>query len=171
MYDRCPWDNLAYTLQANAEGKISDEVTAASISLVRESMRELDIIFWIKRNDNIKVVDDGVRETDEEYIDTTEQIFQELYDQYCDNMEHDVFYPKDDCPAIIQIEDVTLDDRLFFIGEFIDAKGDLIETKDSVLSSENLELMEQILSDHQNEIKTEEQLMQLMEEIKKSKND
>ncbi len=169
VYDRCPWDNLAYTLQGNANGIISDAVAAASISLVRESMKQLDIIFWIKRDENIIIKDDGMRDVNREFIEQTEEIFQDLYHQYTENSESDIFYPKDDCPAIIQVEGSTVDDRLAFIGEFIDYKGDLIETTDSILSAENLKLMEQLLTDQEIEIKNEEDLMKLMNELKKTK--
>jgi predicted ATPase len=38
IFDRCTWDNLAYTLVANSYEQVSDEVTAASISFVKESI-------------------------------------------------------------------------------------------------------------------------------------
>lgn len=166
VYDRCPFDNLAYTLQGNTNGIISDEVTAATISFVKESMKNLDIIFWIKKNPNIKVVADGLRDTDEGFIAQTEQVFQELYNQYSEHLEVDVFFPKEDAPAIICIDEYfpTVDDRLMFIGEFIDYKGDLIETDTSILDPSNIELLESILGTQMKEQGEEARL----EEIKKA---
>ncbi len=168
VYDRCPWDNLAYTLQGNANGKISDEVTAASISFVKESMKELDIIFWLKYNPAIKIVDDGLRDAKVDFIKQTDQVFKELFDQYMENLEVDVFYPKDDCPAIICIDEffTSLDDRLMFIGEFIDYKGDLIEDQNSILDPSNVEMLEQILGAQKKEQGEELKLKDIMKGFK-----
>ena len=168
VYDRCPWDNLAYTLQGNSNGLISDDITAATISFVKESMKDLDIIFWIKRNKAIKVVDDKLRDTDEGFITQTEQVFEQLFDQYMENLEVDVFYPKEDCPAIICIDEhfSTVDDRLMFIGEFLDYKGDLIETETSILDPSNVELLEEIIGAQAKEMSEEERLKALIKALK-----
>ena len=168
IYDRCPWDNLAYTLHGNALGNISDETTAATISFVKESMKDLDIIFWLRYNPSIKIVKDVLRETNLDYIKQTDQIFQGLFDQYMENLEQDVFYPKEDCPAIVCIDEnfASLDDRLMFIGEFIDHKGDLIEG-DSLLDPENLEFLEQLVGDQTREKENEERINQIVKEFKK----
>jgi len=168
VYDRCPLDNLAYTLQGNALGKITDETTAATISFVKESMKDLDIIFWLKYNPAIKIVKDGLRDTNVEYIKQTDQIFQGLFDQYMENLEYDVFFPKDDCQAFICIDNSfsTVDDRLMFIGEFIDYKGDLIEG-DSLLDPNNLELLEQMVKDQERETENEERINKIVSEFKK----
>lgn len=168
VYDRCPLDNLAYTLQGNALGKITDETTAATISFVKESMKDLDIIFWLKYNPTIKIVKDDLRDTNEEYIKQTDQIFQGLFDQYMENLEYDVFFPKDDCPAFICIDNSfsTVDDRLMFIGEFIDYKGDLIEG-DSLLDPDNLEFLENMLKDQERETENEARINKIVSEFKK----
>lgn len=151
VYDRCPWDNLAYTLHGNSKGKISDEVAAASISFVKESMKGLDIIFWLPFNNKIKVVDDGLRDANLDYIKEVDQIFSDLYHQYSDNLEQNLFYPAEDCPAIIPIDEswLTVDDRLFFVSQFIDKNGELIETEPggSILDPQNAELMENMLEE------------------------
>lgn len=168
VFDRNPWDNLAYTLQGNANGKISDQVTAATISFVKEAMKGIDIIFWIKYNPTIKIVNDGLRDTDESFIKQTDQIFQGLFDQYMDNLENDVFYPKDDCPAIICIDEhfSTVDDRLRFIGEFLDHKGDLIEGEE-LFNPENMNILEQMLGEQVKEKENEDRINKIIAEFKK----
>jgi predicted ATPase len=168
VYDRCPLDNLAYTLQGNALGNITDETTAATISFVKESMKDLDIIFWLKYNPTIKIVKDGLRDTNEEYIKQTDQIFQGLFDQYMENLEYDVFFPRDDCPAFICIDNSfsTVDDRLMFIGEFIDHRGELIEG-DSLLDPDNLEFLENMLKDQERETENEARINKIVSEFKK----
>ena len=166
IFDRNPWDNLAYTLQGNANGLISDEVAAATISLVREALKDLDIIFWIKKDATIKVVADGLRDITEGFIEQTEEIFKDLFHQYCENLESDIFYPPQDCPALIMMEGSTVDDRLAFIGEFIDYKGDLIETETSILDPKNVELLEQMIGEQKGEMANEAQLQAIMKQFK-----
>lgn len=166
IYDRCPWDNLAYTLQGNSNNLISDEVTAATISLVRESMKGLDIIFWLKRDPNIKIVNDTMRETDPSFLQQTDQIFEDLMHQYCENLESDIFYPKEDSPLIIQVEGSTVDDRIAFIAEFIDRNGNLIETETSILDPQNLDILEQMMKDQEGQKLSEDQLNAVMKKLK-----
>jgi len=168
VYDRCPWDNIAYTLQGNQDDLINDEITAASISLVREALKQIDIIFWFKYDPSIRVVKDGLRDTNVDFIKATDKIFEDLYYQYCENLESDIFYPKDDCPAIIQLDGKTVDDRIQFIGEFLDYKGDLIETQNSILDPSNTELLEQLIGDQQKEMANDLQVKKLMKQIRKS---
>lgn len=168
IYDRCPLDNLAYALHGNAIGKIGNQTAAATISFVKESMRDLDIIFWLKYNPSIKIVDDDMRDTNLQYIKQVDGIFQGLFDQYMENLEQDVFFPSEDCPAIVCIDEhfTTIDDRLMFIGEFIDHKGDLIEG-DSLLDPENLEVLEQMVKDQERETVNEERINKIISEFKK----
>lgn len=168
VYDRCTWDNLVYTLVANSYDQISDEVTAATISLVRESMKHLDIIFWLPFDDSIKIVDDGVRDTNIEHIKEVDGVFAQLYDHYADNLETDIFYPKEDCPAIIPVEGKTIDDRLFYISQFIDEQGSLIEPDNNFFSEENLQLLESLLKDQEAAGKSDAAVQKIMKEIKKN---
>lgn len=168
IYDRCPLDNLAYTLHGNAMGKISDETAAATISFVKESMRDLDIIFWLKYNPAIKIVNDNLRDTNIDYIKQVDGIFQGLFDQYMENLEQDVFFPAEDCPAIVCINEqfATIDDKLMFIGEFLDYKGDLIEGE-SMLDPDNLEVLEQMVKDQERETENEDRINKIVKEFKK----
>jgi hypothetical protein len=169
VYDRCPWDNLAYTLYGNSKGTISDEVTAATISFTRESMKKLDMIFYLRYDENVRIVDDGLRDVDASFLKDTRQIFEDLFDQYMDNMDMDIFYPKDDCPAIITVEGSTVDDRLMFLGEFLDKNGDLIDDEgSSILSPDNLELMEQMMKEQLFQTEEDKRMLKLIDSIKKN---
>ena len=168
IYDRCPLDNLVYTLQGNLRGLISDDIAAVTIPIVRESMRNLDIIFWLKYNPAIKIVDDGLRDSDLEYIKETDQIFSEVFQDHMDNLDNDIFFPKDDCPAIIALDDMfpTVDDRMMFIGEFLDTNGDLIETAESVLSPESLELFERMMTEQEKQKEADDRLNEIIKSLK-----
>jgi hypothetical protein len=169
IFDRCSYDNLAYTLQGNALNLIPDTVAAASISLVRESLKDLDIIFWLKYNPDIKTVDNGTRETNIDYIMGTEKVFQDLFDQYMENLESDVFFPKEDCPAIIAIDNdfSSVDDRLMFIGEFLDKNGILIEPENSILDLENNDMLTNMIGDQQKAQEADERLLKIIKEFKR----
>lgn len=166
IYDRCTWDNLAYTLVANSYDQVSDEVAAATISLVRESMKTLDIIFWLPFDEEIKIVDDGMRDVDENHIREIDEVFNQLYEHYADNLETDIFYPKEDCPAIIPVEGKTVDDRLFYISQFIDANGALIEPDENIFSEDNLQMLEALLKDQDAAGKADAAVQKLVKEIK-----
>ncbi len=171
VFDRGVWDNLAYTLQGNSGGLISDEVCAATISLVRESLKNVDIIFWLPYNPNIRIVNDGLRDTDLEFIKETDKIFSDLFHQYMENLESEIFYPAQDCPAIIKIDEqfLGLDDRIAFIAEFLDPNGDLIETENSILDPANVDLLEQMMQDQQKQGIDEEQMKRVIQSFVKPK--
>ena len=169
VYDRCPWDALAYTLQANEANKISDEVTAAVIDIVKASLKNVDIIFWLKYDPNIKIVSNGVREVDTKFIQKTDEIFSDLYQQYANHLEDSPFYLAEDCPAIVPVEGLTVDDRIAWIGEFINAKGDLIVTESSILAPENVDLMEQMLKEQGDWVEKDNQYKNLTQQIKNFK--
>jgi predicted ATPase len=169
IYDRCPLDNLVYTLHANERNLISDEITAATIDIVKASLKDLDIIFWLKYDPSIKVVKDGLRDTDIQYIKEIDEIFAGLYEQYTDHLKNTPFYIAEDCPAIIPIEGLSIDDRVAWIGEFIDTRGDLIETKESVLDPKNLDMMEQMLKEQGLWMKKDSEFKQMTDQIKNFK--
>ena len=169
IFDRCTWDNLAYTLVANSYDQVSDEVTAASISFVKESMKNIDIIFWLEYDPDIKILDNGIRDSNIDYIKEVNGVFSQLYDHYCDNLESDIFYPKEDCPAIIPIEGKTVDDRIFYISQFINDNGKLIEPSGDIFSEENLQILEQMLTDQNKAKSDDEEVVKLMKEISKIK--
>jgi adenylate kinase family enzyme len=169
IYDRCPLDNLVYTLHANERNLISDEITAATIDIVKASLKDLDIIFWLKYDSSIKVVKDGLRDTDIKFIKEIDELFVGLYEQYTDHLENTPFFIAEDCPAIIPIEGLSIDDRIAWIGEFIDTKGDLIETTDSVLDPKNLDMLEQMLKEQGTWVEKDNQFKNLAKEIKNFK--
>lgn len=169
IHDRCPLDNLAYSLHAAENDLISEDVLGITVDIVRRSLKNLDIIFWLKYDPAIKIVNDGTRDTNLKYIQEIDDIFAGLYEQYTDHLENTPFFIADDMPAIIPIDMTNLDDRIAWIGEFIDQKGDLIETQESVLDPKNLEMMEQMLKDQGMWIEKDNQFKNLTNQIKNFK--
>lgn len=170
IYDRCPLDNLAYSLYAAEKNLIDENVLGVTVDVVRRSLKNLDIIFWIKYDPTIKIVNDSLRDTDETFIKDIDEIFAGLYEQYSDHLENTPFFIADNCPAIIPIENLpALDSRLAWIGEFIDQNGDLIETESSVLDPKNLELMEKMLKEQGQWVEKDNQFKNLAKELKNFK--
>ena len=84
VYDRCPLDAVAYTMWANGkemEG-FTDEFVEKQITMSREALRSLDIIFMTRFNEKFGVVDDGTRDVDLKFINEMDNIFYTLYAIY-----------------------------------------------------------------------------------------
>jgi len=147
IFDRCALDNLVYTLWGVHKGNISSEYADSIIPKVRESLRNIDIIFLIKHDRHISIEQDGVRDTNIEYIKEIDAIFSLIYDDYlkCDETTFTIF-PKDDIPAIIEIGG-TREQRIAQIADYIDPFGNVIETKpeESVLSPDQIKQMEELV--------------------------
>ena len=151
VYDRCLLDNLVYTLWSyryqpgSIDGKFVDE----TIDMVKESMRKLDIIFYIPADKcNFDIVNDTFRDTNLNYRKEIDQLFKMLLSEYNDNYDADVFFPKGDSPAIIELSG-TREQRLLAISDYIDLDGTLHGEDKSIFSSEQLTLMETVLREQQ----------------------
>jgi len=165
VYDRSPWDCLAYTLQGNEADIISDGTTAAIVDIVKNSLKHIDIIFWLRHDPSIRIVDDGMRDTDLDFIKKSDQIFSDLYHQYAEHLETSPFYLMEDCPAIIPVEGQSIDDRIAWIGEFLNERGELIETEKSILDPENVQILEQMLKDQGMQIEKDNEFKNLAKQI------
>jgi len=132
VYDRCPLDNIVYSMWANEKGAsdIDDAFISKCIKQVRESIKDLDIIFWMPYNENIAIARDGMRETDVEYIKEINNIFEVVYNQYLYNDKF-VLFDKEDRPAIIPIFSSDRFMRIKDITHYIDLSGDVVAPDDS----------------------------------------
>jgi len=129
IMDRCPIDNLVYSLWAFEKGigDIDKEFIDKCIPLVCESMRHLDIIFFlpITKAAPVKIVDDKMRETDPMYIKEIDNIFKMIGAQHHENNGKNPFFPKDDAPGWIEIFGQP-QVRIAMIKQYLDVDGDLI---------------------------------------------
>ena len=139
VFDRCPLDNIAYTLWANAKGLVSDEFVEKCIPIVRESMRFLDIIFFIPitKAAPVEIEDNGTRETDKYYIQEIDHVLKSLYAQWREDT--DVFFPKEDSPAVIEVFGSPLE-RIAMIKMYLDNDGDAIGEQGIINPTELAEL-------------------------------
>ncbi len=130
IMDRCPIDNLVYSLWCfeKGVGGIDKEYIDKIIPLVCESMRNLDIIFFIpitKAAPKIDVEEDGMRETDKMYIKEIDNIFKMIGAQHIENNGKNPFFPKDDAPGWIEVFGDPMV-RIAMIKQYLDVDGDLI---------------------------------------------
>ena len=129
IMDRCPIDNLIYSLWAFEKGigDIDKEFIDKCIPLVCESMKHLDIIFFlpITKAAPVKIVDDKMRETDPIYIKEIDNIFKMIGAQHHENNGRNPFFPKDDAPGWIEIFGQP-QVRIAMIKQYLDVDGDLI---------------------------------------------
>jgi hypothetical protein len=136
VYDRCPIDNIIYSMWANdkQQGDIDDEFIASCIPMVRESIKDLDIIFWLPFNESIAIQNDNMRETDELYIREIDNIFEMVYKQFLYNDKFPLF-DSQDRPAMIEITKTARHERLLEIANYISIEGDSINPDEQWIKS------------------------------------
>lgn len=156
IFDRCPLDNLVYSMWSfeKQAADIDKEFIDKCIPLVCESMRHLDIIFFlpITKVAPVKIEQREGREIDENYNKEIDNIFKAIQRSYYTGKSP--FFPKDDSPAIIEIFG-SPEERIEMIKLYLNEKGDLTGEEQSVLSKENLDMMEVLLK-AQNDVKSKE---------------
>ena len=136
IMDRCPIDNLVYSLWCfeKGVGDIDEAFIDKCIPIVCESMRNLDIIYFIPitKTAPVEIVEDGVREIDPMYIKEIDNIFKMIGAQQIENNGKNPFFPKDDSPTWIEVFGDRLV-RIAMIKQYLDVDGDLIGgTKESL---------------------------------------
>jgi len=174
IFDRCPLDNLVYSMWAmSQEGNdIDEDFIDECIPIVRESLKNLDIIFFIPitKHNSINIEDNGDRETDEQYIKEIDSFFKVLQRHYHEHPQDNPFFPRDDSPALIEVFG-TEEERIGMIKLYIDAEGDLIGGEGSdIFNAENLEAMENLLLSQEHAKKDEDEFKEQLEKIKEISN-
>lgn len=157
IFDRCPLDNLVYSLWSfeKQASDIDKDFIDKCIPLVCESMRHLDIIFFlpITKFSPVVIEEKENRETDNTFIKEVDNIFKVLQRAY--HTGASPFFPKDDSPAIIEIFG-TPEERIKMIELYLDKNGELYGDEHSVLNPENLDMMEALIK-AQNKAKDQEE--------------
>ena len=171
IFDRCPLDNLVYSMWAmSQEGNdIDEDFIDECIPIVRESLKNLDIIFFIPitKHNQIDIQENGNRETDEKYIKEIDNFFKVLQRHYHEHPQDNPFFPRDDSPALIEIFGKP-EERMAMIRLYIDAEGDLVggDGGSEIFTPENLDMMEKLLKSQELAKKDEDELKEQLEKIK-----
>jgi hypothetical protein len=149
LFDRCPLDNLVYSLWANSKDsqKISDEFIKTCIPLIKETMHSLDIIFFtpITKFSPIPKEARETRNIEEEYIKEIDNIFKAIEHSYT-RTGASPFFPDEDRPPIIEVFG-TREERIAMIELYVNPQGDAVIEETSVLDSNNLDLISKLMGD------------------------
>lgn len=149
IFDRCPLDNLVYSLWMNNKDNsiVSDKFITESIRKMQQSMKYIDIIFWIPYSAAIPVVQDGLRDANVEYIKEIDALFKEIYMQSVYNPDFSLL-PKGDRPPIIAVTG-TRENRIMQIADYVDLQGSVVEPDEQFMSQltspEGAEQLEQLI--------------------------
>ena len=145
IFDRCPLDNLVYSIWAEQQpdNDIDEKFVSKCIPLVRESFRNLDIIFFtpITKVSPVAIEEDDLRDTDAEIIESIDNIFKAVHREH-ENNPKTTFFITDDKPAIIEVFG-NRNERIQLLKLYIDAEGDAHETG-NILDEETLEEMKKL---------------------------
>ena len=124
LFDRCPLDNLAYTLWAYDKEKVTEKFVDETVESVKEAMRGVDIIFFFPISKTSPI---DYKFTPDQAIFRSEvnNIFRSLFDQWMNNSKCEFFDPRDK-PAIIEIFG-TRQQRIALTRMYLNDKGDPID--------------------------------------------
>lgn len=140
IFDRCPLDNIIYSLWAFEKNTsdIDKPFIDKCIPLIRESLKFLDIIFFIPitKAAPVEIVDDGIREIDNEYITEIDNIFKTILHSHHIKPGSTPFLPSFDCPAIIEVFG-SKQERIHIIKQYLDIDGDLIGDNNAISPADN----------------------------------
>ena len=146
IHDRCPLDNLVYSMWAYDKGnKGCDAIMMErTIGTVKESMKNLDIIFIITTSAMNKIVlrEDDTKK-DFKYLEEIDNIFKEIYTRYTKDGCH-AFFPKDDMPAIIDLHG-NPQERIALAKMYITPEGGTYGEDQTVLNTEEMLKMHELL--------------------------
>jgi len=157
LFDRCPFDNLVYSLWSNSKdsSKMSDEFIKKCIPLIKETMHSLDIIFFtpITKFSPIPKEARESRNIEEEYIKEIDNLFKAIEHSYT-RTGASPFFPDEDRPPIIEVFG-TREERIAMIELYINPQGDAVVEETSVLDGNNLDLIAKLMGDQKDAQKAE----------------
>lgn len=165
IYDRGPLDNLVYSIWLNAKklGNVDDLFIEQSIAKVKRIVSTYDIIFFIPilRDYPVDVVEDEQRDTNPEFRTEVDNLFKGIIETY--HKGKDTFFPKEDCPAIIEIFG-TPEQRIEMAKLYINPKGDVFGEEDNLMndvdiSEEDVQALKDLIEEKKLSIKKTPQII------------
>jgi hypothetical protein len=128
IFDRCPLDNLVYTmwLAAHSKGKVTDDFVTETATIVRESMKFYDIIFFLPLTAHSPIEltpeTDGTRSNSAEHRDEIDQLLKAVIGTYYSQRGR--YFPNEDCPAVIDLVG-TPEERIETIKLYVNPAGEM----------------------------------------------
>ena len=140
VFDRCPLDNLVYSMWAveQPDNDIDEAFISKCIPLVRESFRNLDIIFFtpITKVAPVPMEEDDLRDTNPEIVESIDNIFKAVHRDHEHNPKT-TFFIVDDKPPIIEVFG-SRTERIDLLKLYIDEDGGAA-APGNILDEETLE--------------------------------
>ena len=103
ILDRCVLDNMVYTSWLYLNNKVSEKFLEETRTLVRETLKLYDIIFFIPltKVSPVKMTESELRDNDPVYREEVDNIFKSFLQSY--HKSDGKIFPSEDCPAVIEI--------------------------------------------------------------------
>lgn len=145
IFDRCPVDNIAYSLWHYAKDTpdFTTEFIIDSKTIAALSLKLIDVIFYLPVRKEIPIVAREGRESDPIFREEVDNIFSSLVESYEKNTG--AFFPTEDCPAVIKLEgppDMWIPQMKLYIKEngngYGEEDGSLIDASKVVLEGEEV---------------------------------
>jgi len=159
VYDRCVLDNIVYSVWAFDKNKkgFTDKYINESISLVHKGMRNLDIIFYMTRDDMGPVEENNIREVDPSYISETDNLFKAIAAQIS-SKGASPFFPPNDSPALIQLLG-SIEERMEQISMYVTTEGTMYGEDQSLVNMDEIAKMERLLREQKESLQKEKGIL------------
>lgn len=143
VFDRCPLDNLVYSMWAyhHNASDIDFDFIKKCIPVVRDALKRIDIIFYIPITRVCKtpdIIDDGMRDTDPIMRNEIDNLFKVFAMENRDNPKSNYFH-SDDRPPIIEVFGER-NERIQMMKLYLDADGDSMDPNANIFNDPNIEL-------------------------------
>ena len=141
IFDRCPIDNIAYTLwhYAKETPGFNSEFVMDCKTIAALSLKHVDVIFYIPVRKEIPITPRENRENDDVFREEIDNIFDSMVASYEKNTG--AFFPIEDCPAVIRLDgppDMRIPQMRLYIKDngngFGEEDGTLIDASNVVLA-------------------------------------
>ncbi len=127
VFDRCVVDNIIYSLWLYHNKKVTEDFVITSKYKIREAISKYDIIFYLPRHKDIKIVEKENRNIDNDYINDIDNLYSAVVSSYEKGL--DIFFPLENCPAVITLNTVP-DMRCNMISLYLKNDGSLYSEKE-----------------------------------------
>ena len=156
IFDRCSLDNIVYSMWAYGKGKkgFTDKFIEESILKVRESMKFLDVVFICTRDFMPPIEENGVRETNKEFVEETDNLFKAIVNKFKKGIDELPFFDKNDAPAVIDIYGQP-HERIAQISMYVTEEGDAYGEDQSLIDINELSEMQKLIQEQKESLTQE----------------
>jgi hypothetical protein len=158
-YDRCVLDNIVYSVWAFDKNKkgFTEKYINESINLVHKGMRNLDIIFYMTRENMGPIEDNNIREKDPTYVAETDNIFRAIAAQIS-KTGTSPFFPAHDSPALIELTG-SIQERMEQIGLYVTTDGTMFGEEQSLVNMDEIAKMEKLIREQKDSLQKEKGIL------------